>query len=207
VTDEDYTLMRGLAMDFGNDPHVFNISDQYMFGPALMVCPVTAAKVTYRNVYLPMGADWYDFWTGRKYSGGQTIPAPTPMDKMPLFVKAGVILPIGPEIQYAAEKPEGPVELRIYPGADGTFNLYEDENDNYNYESGKYAITPIIYNGADKTLTLSDRKGQYPGMVGERVFKIVVVKEKRGTDIGQIEKPDQIINYDGKRQVIKLGGK
>lgn len=207
VTDEDYTLMRGLAMDFGNDPYVFNIDDQYMFGPALMVCPVTAAKVTYRNVYLPLGADWYDFWTGRYYSGGQTIPMPTPMDHIPLFVKAGAILPIGPQIQYAAQSPEGPVELRIYPGADGAFNLYEDENDNYNYESGKYAITPIVYSQAEKTLTLEERKGQYPGMIKERVFNVVLVKEKRGTDTGLVGNPDQTIKYDGKKQVIKLGEK
>jgi alpha-D-xyloside xylohydrolase len=204
VTHEDYTLMRGLAMDFRNDPHVFDIDDQFMFGTSLMVNPVTAPKVTYRNVYLPVGSDWYNFWTGKKYSGGQTIPVPTPIDQIPLFVKAGSIIPLGPVVQYATEMPQGPVELRIYTGADAAFNLYEDENDNYNYESGKYAITRIVYSENNKTLTLEERKGQYPGMIKDRLFKIVIVKEGRGTDMSLVQNPDHIINYDGKKQVIKV---
>ncbi|MGB8225996.1 MAG: glycoside hydrolase family 31 protein [Sedimentisphaerales bacterium] len=204
VTNDDYTMMRGLAMDFRNDSHVFDIDDQFMFGTSLMVNPVTAPKATYRNVYLPIGSDWYNFWTGKKYSGGQTIPVPTPIDQIPVFVKAGSIIPLGPVIQYATEMPQAPVELRIYAGADAVFNLYEDENDNYNYESGKYTIIPIVYSEDNKTLTIEERKGQFPGMIKDRLFKIAIVKEGQGTDIGLVQNPDNSINYDGKKQVIKL---
>ena len=206
VTNDGYTLMRGLAMDFRQDSRVFDIADQFMFGPSLMVNPVTAPKATYRNVYLPTGSDWYNFWTGKKYSGGQTIPVPTPIDQIPLFVKAGSIIPMGPVIQYAAEKPDAPIELRIYPGANGAFNLYEDENDNYNYESGEYTIIPIVYNEDSHTLTIEQRKGQFSGMIKDRIFKVVVVEKGHGADIDIVREPRRIINYDGTKQAIELQG-
>jgi alpha-D-xyloside xylohydrolase len=143
VTSEGYTLMRGLAMDFGNDTHVFDIGDQFMFGPAIMVNPVIRPIDRYRDVYLPAGADWYNFWNGKKYTGGQTFPVSAPIDEIPLFVRAGSILPMGPAIQYATESSD-PIEVRIYPGFDGRFTLYEDENDNYNYETGAWSTVDYL---------------------------------------------------------------
>ena len=118
-----------------------------------------------RKVYLPGTSAWIDFWTGEKFTGGHTITTPAPIDIIPLYVKAGSMIPMGPYIQYATEKPADPIELRIYPGADGTFELYEDENDNYNYEKGKYALIPFSWNDKTKTLTISDRKGEFDGML------------------------------------------
>ena len=133
VTREGYTMMRGLMMDFSHDHHVFDIDDQFMFGSAILVNPVTNPEATFRQVYLPTGSNWYNFWTGKKYSGGQTLSVPTPIDEIPVFIKAGTILLLGPIIQFATESID-PIEVRIYPGDDGRFSLYEDENDNYNYE-------------------------------------------------------------------------
>src|SRR5277367_83039 len=130
TTSEGYTPMRALAMDFRTDTRALNIGDQFMFGPALLVNPVTEPGATTRRMYLPK-AQWYDFWTGRSTTGGTTIEAAAPIDRMPLYVRAGSIVPMGPDVEYAAEKPADPIELRIFPGASGSFTLYEDENDNY----------------------------------------------------------------------------
>ncbi len=118
-----------------------------------------------RKVYLPGSTDWIDFWTGKTFEGGQTITAPAPIEIMPLYVKAGSIIPLGPFLQYTTEKPADPIELRIYPGADGKFELYEDENDNYNYEQGKYAIVPFSWNDKERTLTIGTRQGEFAGML------------------------------------------
>jgi alpha-D-xyloside xylohydrolase len=135
VSSDNYTMMRPLVMDFCQDTNVYDIADQYLFGPALMVCPVTRPGATNRSVYLPSGAQWIDFWTGRTFSGGQQIETTAPIQTLPLFVRAGSIIPYGPNVQYASAKSD-PIELRIYPGADGHFVLYEDEGDNYDYERG-----------------------------------------------------------------------
>ena len=142
ITQEGYTLMRPLVMDFRNDPQTQEIGDQFMFGPALLVNPVTDPGVNTRRLYLPQGA-WYDFWTGRRLQGGRFITAAAPLDILPLYVRAGSILPMGPIIQYADEKPTDPIELRIYRGADGDFTLYEDDGVTYDYEKGAYATIPI----------------------------------------------------------------
>jgi len=156
-----------------------------------------------RKVYLPGPTAWIDFWTGEKFSGGQTITASAPINIMPLFVKAGSIIPMGPFIQYATEKPANPIELRIYPGANGTFELYEDENDNYNYEKGKYAVIPISWNDKSKTLTIGDRKGEFDGMLKKRTFNIVLVNQTTGTGL-DLSKISTSIQYNGKRTSIKL---
>jgi alpha-D-xyloside xylohydrolase len=127
-----------------------------------------------------------------------------PVERIPLLVKAGSIIPMGPFIQYTTEKPADPVELRIYTGADGTFTLYEDENDNYNYEKGMYATISFSWNDAGKELTIGERKGGFPGMLNKRTFRIILVKEQQGTGIGITEKPDQVVQYDGTQQVIVL---
>jgi alpha-D-xyloside xylohydrolase len=157
-----------------------------------------------RTVYLPAGPAWIDFWTGQPFTGGAVIEADAPIDKMPLLVRAGSIIPMGPFVQYAAEKPADPIELRIYPGADGSFSLYEDENDNTNYEKGMYATIDFQWDDAQRTLTIGDRKGAFPGMLQKRTLHVVLVSKNRGTGIETTEKPDRVISYDGRRQIVQL---
>lgn len=190
-------MMRGLVMDFRKDARVYNIADQYLFGPSLMVSPVTKPGAISRNVYLATGTTWTDFWTGKTYRGGQTIEAASPIDLMPLFVRAGAIIPYGPSVQYATEKSD-PIELRIYRGANGSFALYEDEGDNYNYEKGAYATIPISWDDAKGRLTIGRREGSFPGMLKERTFRVVWVRPKHGTGIPTTEQPDTVVRYDGR---------
>jgi alpha-D-xyloside xylohydrolase len=163
-----------------------------------MVNPVTTPGATSRTVYLPGKNIWYDFWTGKTESPGQTINAPAPLDTMPLFIRAGSILPMGPFLQYSSEKPADPIELRIYCGADGTFTLYEDEGDTYNYEKGIYATIPITWNDATQTLTISDRKGEFPGMLKDRTIGVVFVSENHGAGVDLADRIDQSVKYSGK---------
>ncbi|MEZ4672517.1 MAG: glycoside hydrolase family 31 protein [Anaerolineae bacterium] len=186
VTHEDYTMMRALPFDFRGDPDTYAITDQFMFGPALLVNPVTqpmyySARSTplkdvsnSRYVYLPKGLDWYDFWTGQRYTGGQTLCAHASLDFLPLYVPSGSIVPIGPDITYADEQPNAPLELRIYPGQNGNFTLYDDEGDNYNYEQGQFATITLSWDEANRHLTLHDRQGSYAGMPISREFRIVI---------------------------------
>ncbi len=156
-----------------------------------------------RTVYLPSGTVWYDFWRGTGTNGGKTVEVPAPINEMPLFVRAGTILPMGPDIQWSAEKPADPIELRIYTGADVTFTLYEDENDNYNYEKGIYATIPIRWNETTQTLTIGKRQGSFPGMLKERTFRIVWVGKNHGTGVEAEERADQTITYHGDETIIK----
>jgi alpha-D-xyloside xylohydrolase len=213
VTKENYTIMRSLEFDFRNDANVYNIPDQYMFGPAFMVNPVTeqlytgdnaSAGKTTRNVYLPANTKWYDFWTGKVYNGGQTIAAAAPIDVMPLYVKAGSIIPMGPVMQYATEKPADNIELRIYPGANGQFEYYEDENDTYNYEKGKSATFKLNWNDKQHLLTISDIKGSFPGMLKQHKFNIVLVNGAHGSDMPVVANADKIVTYTGKALSVKL---
>ena len=202
VTSEGYTVMRGLAMDFRSDTKVYNIADQFMFGPAFLVNPVTkpiakSGKES-RPVYLPAGPIWHNFWTGERLEGGRTIEAAAPLAIIPLYVRAGSIVPLGPFIQYAAEKSD-PIELRVYPGADGRFRLYEDENDNYNYENGVSSTIDFEWEDSTRTLSIGDRKGSFPGMLKTRTFRVVIVKPGHGSGVEPVEEPDQIIAYDGGR--------
>lgn len=196
VTHKGSSMMRGLVMDFRQDPRVADIPDQYLFGPALMISPVTKPAATTRSVYLPAGANWIDFWSGKSYNGGQTIDALAPIERLPLFVRAGSILPYGPAIQYALEKAD-PIELRVYRGANGSFTLYEDEGDNYNYEKGSYASIPISWNETKRMLTIGKRQGTFPGMLRERTFRIVWVGQEHGSGINNIQNADDTIRYDG----------
>jgi len=213
VTRENYTIMRALSFDFRNDKNVYDIPDQYMFGPAFLVNPVTqqlytgknaGSEVKTRKVYLPEGNKWFNFWTGESLNGGQTIDAAAPIDVMPLYVKAGSIVPMGPNIEYATENPGGAIELRIYPGANGEFKVYEDENDNYNYEKGKSATFSIKWNDKSGTLTISDQKGDFPGMVKKRRFNLVLVKPGHGVDSEITGGADKTIIYRGKAITLKL---
>ena len=153
---------------------------------------------------MPKGTEWIDFWTGEKFKGGEKVDKETPIDIMPLYVKAGSIIPISPKVQYATEKKWDDLEIRIYPGADGEFTLYEDENDNYNYEKGIYSTITFNWENEKKELTINDRKGSFPGMLSERKFNIVVVGKTKGVGITPVEKFDQVVTYDGKKVVVKL---
>jgi alpha-D-xyloside xylohydrolase len=167
-------MMRALAFDFREDTAVYGIKDQYMFGGAFLVNPVTVPGVTSRSVYLPKGG-WYDFWTGRRLEGGVRMEAEAPVSRIPLYVRAGSIVPMGPEEEYATQRPADTLELRVYPGADGKFVLYEDENEGYGYEQGAFAQTTITWKDKTKTLTVGAPKGSFPGMLKKRVFNIVIV--------------------------------
>jgi alpha-D-xyloside xylohydrolase len=198
VTSESYTMMRPLVMGFRTDPNVFNIGDQFMFGPALMANPVVKAGLTSRDVYLPAGASWTDFWTGEAQEGGRTISTPSPIGTMPLFVRAGSIVPYGPAVQYASEKPADPIELRVYRGADGHFTLYEDEGDNCNYEKGAHATIAFQWDERKQKLTIGKRHGRFPGMLKERTFNIVWVSPGHGAGVPTTQKPDGVVRYTGR---------
>ena len=211
VTNEGYTIMRSLAFDFRNDEGIKNIPDQYMFGPSILVNPVTERMYSLpdsknikkvRKVYLPNATGWYDFWTGKLIAGGQTIDAVAPIETIPLYIKAGSIMPMGPYLQYATEKVADPVELRIYTGADADFVLYEDENDTYNYEQGKFATIAFHWDEAGKTLTIKDRKGEFPGMLKDRTFRVVWVSPKNGTGV-EPAKFAETVQYSGKELKIQ----
>jgi alpha-D-xyloside xylohydrolase len=206
VTNEGYTIMRSLGFDFRNDEGIKNIPDQYMFGPAFLVNPVTERMYSLpnakdikkvRKVYLPKAANWYDFWTGKLIPGGQTIEAGAAIETLPLYIKAGSIVPMGPYLQYATEKVADPIELRVYTGADADFVLYEDENDTYNYTKGNYSTIAINWNEASKTLTIKDRKGEFPGMLKNRSFRVVWVTPKNGNGV-EPAKTAETVQYSGK---------
>ncbi len=170
---EDYTIMRGLPMDFPGEPEVRDLSDQWMFGPAFMPCPVYEYKARTRSVYFPMGG-WYDFYTGAYMPGGKRFTMPAPYSRMPLYVREGSIVPIGPAMQWSDEKPADDILLVVYAGADGSFTLYEDENVNYNYEKGAYSKIPLAWDDASRTLTIGERSGSFSGMLTSRKFRVVV---------------------------------
>jgi alpha-D-xyloside xylohydrolase len=203
VTNEHSTMMRPLAMDFRHDPRALDIGDQYMFGPALLVSPVVWPKATSRKLYLPASTTWTNFWTGESSAGGVMTDADAPRDVIPLFVRAGSILPMGPDLQYADQKPADPIELRIFPGADGAFTLYEDEGDSYRYENGAYATIPIQWNQASKTLVIGQRKGEFPGMLQQRTFRIVWVRPGKGIGPQLDNTPDAEVQYSGKSIEIR----
>lgn len=203
VTRDDYTIMRPLVMDWRTDPKTNGIGDSFMFGPALLVNPITQAGATSRTVYLPAAAVWYDFWTGEKVAGAQTIQAAAPIDRIPLYVRAGSIVPFGPEVEYAGEKPDGPIELRVYSGADGSFNLYSDQGDTYAYEQGVYASIPISWSEASATLTIGDRVGVFPGMPERQTFHIVWVGRQHGAGPEPVVDVDKTVLYSGSTVLVK----
>jgi alpha-D-xyloside xylohydrolase len=223
VTANDGSMMRALVMDFAGDKNALDINDEYMFGKALLVSPVSNSmywkyevqekdtmkvedysSVETKNVYLPIGTEWYDFWTGERLAGGQTYKKETPLDIIPVFVRAGSILPLGPEVQYATEKNWDNLEIRVYRGANGEFTLYEDENDNYNYEKGNYSTITFSWNENRKELTIGQRKGNFPGMPATRKFNIIVVDKNKGTGSELSGKYYRVVDYAGEKTVIRL---
>ena len=197
VTNKGETLMRALPLEFTSDAGAREISDQFMFGDALLINPVTTEGATQRTVYLPAGTDWVDFWMGKGVKGGQSITADAPLDKMPIYVRAGSIVPYGPRAESASAKPD-PIELRIYAGSNADFALYEDEGDNYDYEHGAYSLIPLHWDNKTETLTIGDRRGSFPGVREHRTFHAVVVRDGHGTGVSTTSEPDAIIEYDGK---------
>lgn len=224
VTDQANSLMRPLMMDFAKDSTAIRLDDQYMFGREILVKPVTDPLYTYRDdkgngfkifpeveraaapvdVYLPDGTEWWDFWDNSLQKGGQWVKRLAPIDIMPVYVRAGSIIPFGPNVQYAAEKPWDSLEVRVYPGANGTFVLYEDAGDGYEYEQGEYTQIPFAWDDATRTLTIGARQGEYPGMLSERTFRVMAVDA--GSPSGHIEPASGLteVRYDGSPLTLKL---
>ena len=199
---DDYTIMRPLVMDFPKDREVNEIGDQFMFGPALMVCPVYTYEARERKVYFPDTVGWYDFYTGNPVNNGwQKVSAP--YERIPLFVREGAIVPWGPDLQYSDEKPAETITLYVYKGQNGKFTLYEDEGVNYGYEKGSYALIPLEYNEAEATLTIGERQGTFPGMLERRIFNVVVVS-KNNPQPFDLNAKGQRVEYNGEKQVIHL---
>jgi len=191
----DGVIMRGLAMDFPNDPAVRKIDDQYLFGPSFLVAPVTVFKARTRSVYLPAGATWYDFETGKAYAGGRRIEAAAPLARMPLFVKAGSIVPTGPVQQYVGEKPDAPITLLVFTGKDGRFELYEDDGLSNGYQRGAYSRIPVSWNEQAGKLTIGARSGSFKGMLQQRQFKVRFIRD--GITPTVFDAADITVDYAG----------
>ena len=200
---DHYTIMRGLVMDFAEDPSVKNIGGQFMFGPSLLVSPVTEFNTIKKEIYLPLFTGWFDFYSGKYYTGGQHITADAPLERIPLFVKEGSIIPFGPAMQYSTEKLADTITLYVYTGKDAGFTIYEDENVNYNYEQGKFSNIPILYQEQSKTLIIETRKGEFEGMLKNRVFNIIWIDKYKNTGFDVDRKPDRVVPYNGKRISIQ----
>lgn len=218
ITDHQSTMMRALVMDFSADKNVYNINNEYMFGKSILVAPVTDSlyvsrssgnavidfsSVKTQKVYLPKGCNWINFWTGESNAGGNTIECKVPLSQIPLFVKEGAIIPFGPFQQYTSEKKADMLELRIYPGANGSFTLYEDENDNYNYEKGAFSTIDFSWNDKTKILVINNRKGTFPGILKNRVFNLILVNKNNGTSLATVNSMKSV-RYSGKPIEIKL---
>ena len=201
---KDYTMMRGLVMDFNGDKNVENIKDQWMFGPALMACPVAQYKARNRQVYFPKQSGWYDLYTGEYIQGGQSLVVDAPYERIPVYVREGSIIPYGPEMQYCDEKPADQITLYVYAGRDGQFQLYEDEGVNYNYEKGKYLTIDITYNDADKTLTIGKQQGKFQGSLKQRQFNVVYVTKDQPRELSFTQKSGVLVNYSGQQVSVKL---
>ena len=201
---DDYTLMRPLPMDFADDHKVLNVSDEYMFGPGLLVNPVCQYKATSRKVYFPEGAGWYDIYNGAYLQGGQEITVDAPYERIPVYAKAGSIIPVGPDIEYTGQKEAEPITLVVYAGADAVFDLYNDEGVNYNYEKGEFARVRLTYTDASRTLTIGTREGQYSGMPKLQQFNIVLVTSEKPVTLSYQAKADKTVRYSGEEIKIEL---
>lgn len=200
---KDYTIMRPLVMDFTTDKQVRNIGDQYMFGPSLMVAPIYKYGARTKDMYFPAGNGWYDFYTGKFVQGGQRLTVDAPYERIPLYVKAGSIVPFGPDIQYAMEKQPEEMTLYVYTGADADFTLYEDEGVNYGYEQGRCATISFHYDDADGSLTIGEREGEFPGMLHKRMFKVVKVSKDKPQPF-DLNASSKVIDYNGDALEVTL---
>ena len=190
-------------MDFPDDATARDVADEYLFGPAFLVAPVTKFKAASRPVYLPAGTSWIDFETGTRHAGGQTITAAAPLARMPLFVRAGAIVPRTVVQQYVDEQPDAPLTIDVYTGADGRFSLYEDDGRTYGYERGQSSRIPLAWNDKTGELAIGAREGSYPGMPASRELRVRFIDGPRA-DAGAVEpKADASLRYDGKSIVVK----
>jgi len=215
VSRQNASWIRPVAFAFPEDAKTHDLKTQFMVGDELMIAPVLApmlygpesAPVTDAaktvDVYLPENSSWIDFWSGRPQSGGQTIKAEAPLSRTPLFVKAGSILPLGPRVQYSGEKPAAPIELRVYPGADGSYQFYEDAGEGWDYEKGKFSVIPITWNDKSRTLTIDNLRGNFPGMNVNRVFKVIVVTPDQATGLEPATKTSEL-RYSGSKVSLRL---
>ena len=201
---KDYTLMRALVMDFNGDREVENIGNQWMLGPALMACPVGYYKARNRSVYIPAQCGWYNLYTGEYTEGGRHLIVEAPYEQIPVFVREGAIIPFGPEMEWSDEKPAELINLYIYAGKDGQFQLYEDEGTNYNYEKGKYATIDITYDDATRTVSFSARKGQFNGMLKNRRFNVILVTGDAPKPLNLDNPEGKMVQYAGKAISVKL---
>ena len=200
----DYTMMRALVMDFGSDPLVLDLKDQWMFGPALMACPVSEYKARNRSVYFPRQCGWYDLYTGQHIEGGQRLVVDAPYERIPVFVPEGSIVPFGPAMEWSDEQSAELIHLYIYSGRDAQFTLYEDEGTNYNYEHGQYATIDISYDDARKTVTIGRRNGTFKGMLKQRRFNVVYITPDNARPLN-LENPEgMMVHYDGKPKSVKI---
>jgi alpha-D-xyloside xylohydrolase len=199
VTQQAGTILRPLVMDFRADATAREIGDQYMFGPALLVSPVTTYNARSRSVYLPAqgGGGWYDFWTGTWFAAAQTVTANAAIDAIPVHVRAGSIVPVGPELAYTAEKPLDPITLYVYAGADGAFTLYEDQGTTNDYEQGAFSTIPLIWKDATRTLTIGARAGSFAGMPAQHTFQIVTVTPSKAVGFSFTPTADKTVTYTG----------
>jgi alpha-D-xyloside xylohydrolase len=208
VTLDGRAMLRAVALDFPQDTKTHSLTDEFLFGPALLVCPVTSPMYYERNsrsivgaklsreVYLPVGSDWYDFWTDKTHQGGQGIVAAAPLETIPLFVRAGSILPMTVPMQFVDERPEAPYEIRIYRGADGAFTLYEDAGDSYDYESGAFALVQFVWDEVRGELTIGARRGSFGGLIRSREYRLVFISN-RGRET-------RTVDYTGSKMRISV---
>ena len=201
---DDYTIMRGLVMDFANDKAVTDINDEYMFGPSFLVNPIYNYHERTRKVYLPKGQGWYDLYTGKFFAGGQRVNPDAPYDRIPVFVKEGSIIPFGPELQYTSQKAGDTITLFIFGGKNASFKLYEDDGITYNYEKGISSSIETDYDEQTKTLTIQDRKGEFFGMLRKRIFNIVWITKDKPKKLDFSQPINEQVVYEGKQTIVKL---
>jgi len=197
-------MMKALPFAYPKDRSLRNIKDEFLFGNSLLVNPVTTAHATSRSVVLPAGVNWVDFWTGQTYQGGQTIHADAPLNRIPILVKEGSIVPMGPVVQSTAET-EGPLEIRVNAGKDADFLLYQDSGDGYAYEKGERAVIPLHWNDRQGTLSIGARSGSFPGMRNQQSLQIVIVKRRHGAGIASVPDPDRTVMYNGHAMTVHIG--
>ena len=200
----DYTMMRALVMDYGDDPQVLDIKDQWMLGPSLMACPVSTYGARSRTVYLPRSCGWYDIYTGRHADGGQHVEADAPYDRIPVFVPEGAIIPFGPAMEWTDEVSADTIQLFVYGGRDGQFTLYEDDGANNHYERGAFSTISISYDEQARRVTIGRRHGSYPGMSRKRLFRIVYTDKDRPTPLDLTRTRATTVEYSGKAVTIRL---
>jgi len=195
-------MMRPLVMDFLEDATAVSQPYEYMFGKSILVAPITEAGINKWDVYLPKTSSWYDFWTGKRFDGGQTIHTAAPLNKIPMFVRSGSILPMGKFMEYTRQKSADTLEIRVYKGSNGSFELYEDEGDNYKYEKGNYSIIPFHWDEKLQVLTIGDQKGTFAKALKTRIFNIVFVNESTVSGIA-ISPSKKQVRYSGKAIRVK----